>query len=295
MKKLSIIVAGLMASAMLFAQSNESKVEQNSIDGAVQNKAVVNQTGQENKSDVLQEIEEGNASGLNQTNVKQEGKMNTADVDQTMEIWGGSPANKVDVNQKGQGNAANVKSQAYWGHDVDVIQDGKSNVATVDVERNGNKTLVKQVGGNVGGRADQIVTAKGAVVTIEQISGKSNQAKQTVGTPDFIGSNVLYIKQFEGNSNMAEQTVNGTEAGAASGNRGDIYQSQGMGNSATQIFDVIGADKSNPYGNYAKTTQTGGTGNTAITKQRHSNNEAYQTQVDGGNNYAEIGQKLGWT
>lgn len=295
MKKLSLLFVLVLAVTLVMAQSNESNVSQMA-NGATSNYAKVDQDGKMNTSDVMQEATYGSAAVDNKTMVNQDGKGNSVYVDQEFQTWAGSPKNKVVVDQDGEGNAADVKSQAYWGHDIHVKQDGKANAANVTVKRNGNDVEVIQKNGNMHGTANVLVNAMKSKAAVLQDGGKYNMANQKMGEFDVVGGgNDMYIKQVKGNGNTASQYLLNSEHMGGKDNSQKIVQEYGTGNTAVQrAGEWVGRDVITSNYNTAMTTQDGGTGNTALIEQIKNGHYAKQEQIGGSGNYAEIKQTNGW-
>ena len=238
MKKLLTAVVFLLISTALFAQSNDSKVNQT---GAEQ-KATVDQTGNLNVSTVDQYAEASSYGPGKQTaTVTQVGTSNLADVDQNQTGGGGKTENTALVDQNGTNNKAYQTENApssNSGQHVTAIQDGIDNLSTQTI--NGGYTdnfLVDQKGtANTATQTGTGVTHNTAKIYQD---GTDNTATQTLAGSNngyyggiYAGERIL-IDQF-GERNIATQVFTGY--GSSHGNSADIQQI-GDDNTATQNGD----------------------------------------------------------
>ncbi|MDD4968610.1 MAG: hypothetical protein PHT07_04190 [Paludibacter sp.] len=266
MKKLSFIFAMVLAASFAMAQVPDfttpgaQLITKINYDPFTTNTINSDQKGDNNDSKVTQ-------NGVNSAVVAQ------------ISIAGATlgQANIATLSQDGKQNFANIDQNRSGG------QQGSSTVSTGIQTGNKNYMNIIQDGHYQGGNTS---TVKQYGVSDENAIGNQADVNHQMG----YGNN--WIINQTGDDNRAQQVSNNS---VVSGTTNKIYQF-GISNKATQetaggdaMFATIeqGTDQSRVSGNIAKQVQGGLKSNASIS-QWTSNNQAYQTQVNGSYFYNNV-------
>ena len=256
----TLLVALVLSTGMVFAQSNEYTLEQTGND----NNASATQIGLENEAFIQQggfgggSVQSNNATAV----IEQVGAHNDARINQRQGWPGGTLPSLHTISQEGQRNEAFLET-FNGANDGHIMQLGLDNIAQGRQSSEGGFISISQTGDVNTADADQLQSSGASAVIVQE--GSENIAE----TYQRGGDNAMEIGQY-GVSNTARSHQNGA------GNLGVIYQ-EGVNHTGSQW--VSGDD------NTVIQSQTGernrqrleitGSGNTYVAAQDGQRNQAY--------------------
>jgi len=317
MKKLLVVVACLFATSMLFAQTQEtvmndkrecadcgieqikapvshnvigtaSTVNQVRIYQTGDNEAEAQQFGDGNESQITQDGKmHGNGQGqghMNEAYTLQQGTSNESEIGQH------GNGNLTWVNQNGERNYSYVDIGVGWAEDnyTEIDQNGNDNLAFQKVRYDNNWASITQLGDENYAEQDQSSKADGVIGSIATIDqdGSYNQAKQVQE-----GSLNTATSLQLGNYNFSVETQT-SDSGLGSSNTSlvDQYSRWGMGNTA-----CVEQMSENGFKNFSDIYQKSGRGgmNTANVWQYANAGDNYTDIIQHGHNTAKVTQVNG--